>query len=230
MSIDIRLIKGPDELQAVLQLRRRIYGEELGYHLPLAPAGQPLAGEALDLSGHLFGAFAGPRLVGAVRVNYGSADPGRAGEGFGTYADFYGMRRFGSAYPLGISIVTRLMAEPEHRSGQTMARFGVALYEHTRDTQPQVDFCIIDCVPALKPLFLRIGYRQIGPVLQHPVAGAVLPLAFAVYHREHFVRVGSPLAAVCPRHDRDTAEWFDARFAGDVQPAAPASAAGAAIS
>jgi hypothetical protein len=229
MSIDIRLINGPDELQAVLQLRRRIYGEELGYDLPLAPAGQPLAGEALDLTGHLFGAFEGTRLVGAVRVNYASVDPGRAGDGFGTYADFYGMRRFGPAYPQGISIVTRLMAEPEHRSGQTMARFGVALYEHTRDTQPQVDFCIIDCVPALKPLFLRIGYRQIGPVLQHPVAGPVLPLAFAVYHREHFARVGSPLAAVCPRHDRATAEWFDAKFAGEVQPRAPAAAAGTSI-
>ena len=80
MSIDIRLINGPDELQAVLQLRRRIYGEELGYDLPLAPAGQPLAGEALDLTGHLFGAFEGTRLVGAVRVNYGSVDPGRAGD------------------------------------------------------------------------------------------------------------------------------------------------------
>jgi len=230
MSIDIRLIHGPDELQAVLQLRRRIYGQELGYALPPVAAGATLEPEALDFTGHLFGAFDGSRLVGAVRVNYGCASGELSAGGFGNYADFYGMSRFGPAYPQGISIVTRLMAEPEHRSGQTMARFGVALYEHTRDTQPQVDFCIIDCVPALKPLFLRIGYRQIGPVLQHPVAGAVLPLAFAVYHREHFVRVGSPLAAVCPRHDRAAAEWFDAKFAREVQPSAPAAAAGTSIS
>jgi hypothetical protein len=230
MSIDIRLIHGPDELQAVLQLRRRIYGQELGYALPPMPTGATLEPEALDFTGHLFGAFEGSRLVGAVRVNYGCTSGEPPADGFGPYADFYGMSRFGPAYPQGISIVTRLMAEAEHRSGQTMARFGVALYEHTRDTQPQVDFCVIDCVPALKPLFLRIGYRQIGPVLQHPVAGAVLPLAFAVYHREHFVRVGSPLAAVCPRHDRAAAEWFDAKFAGEVQPWAPAAAAGMSIS
>ena len=214
MSIEIRLIDGPDELQAVLRLRRRIYVEELGYALPPTPANQPLAAEPLDTTGHLFGAFEGTRLVGAVRVNYGSAGPD---SGFGSYAAFYGVTRFGPAFPQGISIVTRLMAEPAHRSGQTMVRFGVALYEHTRDTQPQVAFCIIDCVPALQPLFQRIGYRQIGPALQHPAAGTVLPMAFAVYHREHFQRVQSPLATVCPRHDRATADWFDAQFEPELQ-------------
>jgi hypothetical protein len=209
MSIEIRLINGPDELQAVLRQRRRIYEDELGYARDAAPDDHPLEAEALDATGQLFGAFDGPRLVGAVRVNYGSASPQG---GFGPYAAFYGMDRFGPAFPQGISIVTRLMAEPEHRTGQTMASFGVALYEHTRDTQPEVAFCIIDCVPALQPLFQRIGYRQIGPALKHPAAGTVLPMAFAVYHREHFRRVQSPLAAVCPRHDRVTADWFDMAF------------------
>ncbi len=209
MSLDIRLINGPDELQAVLRLRQRIYVEELGYALATSPADRPLEAEALDATGQIFGAFDGSRLVGAVRVNYGSDRPQG---GFGSYAAFYGMDRFGPAFPRGISIVTRLMAEPAHRTGQTMANFGVALYEHTRDTQPEVAFCIIDCVPALKPMFQRIGYRPIGPALQHPAAGTVLPMAFAVYHREHFLRVQSPLAAVCPRHDRRVAEWFDSTF------------------
>jgi hypothetical protein len=111
MSIDIRLIHGPDELQAVLQLRRRIYGQELGYALPPMPTGATLEPEALDFTGHLFGAFEGSRLVGAVRVNYGCTSGEPPADGFGPYADFYGMSRFGPAYPQGISIVTRLMAE-----------------------------------------------------------------------------------------------------------------------
>lgn len=217
MSLHIRPIAGPDELHAVLRLRRRIYVDELGYRLPLDADGA-LRAEPQDATGLIFGAFEGGELVGAVRVNYG--EEGQPEGGFGFYAGFYGMQRFGAACPAGISIVTRLMALPAQRNGATMAQFGVALYEHTRDHRPQVRFCIIDCVPALKGLFERIGYRSIGPALQHPAAGTVLPMAFAVYHREHFLRVGSPLAAVCPRHDVETADWFDACFGSMTEAAA----------
>lgn len=210
MSLDIRPVAGPAEMQAVLQLRREIYGDELGYRLLVEPDGS-LAPEPLDASGVVFGAFEGAQLVGAVRVNYG--DAARADGGFGFYAGFYGMQRFGREHPEGISIVTRLMALPAWRNGRTMAQFGVALYQHTCRHRPQVRYCLIDCVPPLKGLFEAIGYRQTGPALQHPVAGTVLPMGFAVYHRHHFERVGSPLAAVCPRHDADSADWFDATFA-----------------
>ncbi len=214
MNLTIRPVTADEEMQAVLRLRRQIYGDELGYRLLLEPDGS-LPPEPLDANGTVFGAFEGARLVGAVRVNYG--DAARADGGFGFYASFYGMHRFGREHPEGISIVTRLMALPAWRNGRTMAQFGVALYEHTRDHRPQVRYCLIDCVPPLKSLFEAIGYRQTGPALQHPVAGTVLPMGFAVYHRHHFERVGSPLAAVCPRHDAESAEWFDATFA--VEPA-----------
>lgn len=225
MSLHIRPIIGLAEFQAVLQLRRRIYVDELGYRVPLAADGS-LPPERLDIGGTVFGAFTDAgELVGTVRVNYG--DPAQPAGGFGSYLGFYGMQRFGQACPAGISIVTRLMVLPAHRTGESMVAFGQALYAHTRDHHPQIVFCIIDCVPALKGLFERIGYRQIGAAIAHPMAGTVLPMAFAVYDRAHFRRVGSPLLALCPRHDASTALWFEQQFnlAGDAQWASPTDAA-----
>lgn len=212
MSLVIRPVAGADERLAVRQQRQAIYVEELGY--------RPADDERLDATGVLFGAFDGTRLVGSVRVNYGEAD-----DAFGDYETLYRLRRFGPWFPQGISIVTKLMIEPAHRAGTLMARFGVALYEHTRRTRPQTMFCVIDCVPALAGFFLRLGYRPIGAPFLHPAAGTVLPMAFAVYDRLHFERVRSPLAAVCPLHDAASAAWLSRLLAqeqaGAVSEACP---------
>lgn len=214
MSLHIRQIQGAAELQAVHQQRQAVHACELGFR-PL-PADSPFAqaDAELDASGHLLGAFDGPRLVASVRVNYGDAALPHGG--FGPYAQMYRMDRFGPLFPAQISVVTKLVAEPAWRNGTLMAQFGVALYTHTRDTQPQVMFCMIDCVPMLRAFFEQIGYRQIGAPLQHPAAGTVLPMAFAVYDQQHFMRVCSPLAAVCPWHDPASVDWFESNFAAEL--------------
>lgn len=162
--------------------------------------------EPLDASGHIFGAFCDEGLVGSVRVNYG--DEGD----FGDYFELYGMDRFGAYAPAELCIVTKLMLLPAFRAGTLMARLRMAMYEHTRDHKPHMKFCLIDCIPPYQGYFERIGYRPIGPRIRHPAAGLVIPLAFPVYDLEHFGRIRSPLARVCPRHDRVSVGWFSKTF------------------
>ena len=214
MTLNIRPIQGAAELEAVRQHRQAVHAGELGFRALPEDSPFAVADAALDISGHLFGAFDGSRLVASVRVNYGETSLPEGG--FGPYAALYGMERFGPMFPSQISVVTKLVAEPAWRSGTLMSQFGVELYTHTRDTQPQVMFCLIDCVPMLKAFFEQIGYRQIGPPFQHPTAGKVLPLAFAVYDQQHFTKIGSPLAAVCPWHDTASVDWFERRFAAEL--------------
>jgi hypothetical protein len=203
MSIEIRPVTRPDELAAVHRQRYQIYVEELGYPQHHADHAARTVAEPLDGTGVVFGAFSRSQLVGSVRVNY---------EVFGEYQYLYDLQRFGPFLPDGLSVVTKLMIEPAWRAGTLMARMGVALYVYTRDHRPQTRFCVIDCVPRLKPFFLRLGYRQIGPPITHPAAGTVLPMAFAVYDIAHFKQVGSPLASVCPRHECESSEWFKRMF------------------
>lgn len=173
---------------------------------------QRTVAEPLDATGLLFGAFSDAQLVASVRVHY---------RDFGDYEAMYDLRRFGPYFPDGLSVVTKLMIDPDWRAGSLLARLGLALYVHTRDHCPQTKFCIIDCVPRLKPYFERLGYRQIGPAIAHPAAGAVIPMAFAVYDLAHFRRVRSPLASVCPSHDAESTAWFEDRFANELmQPVA----------
>ena len=214
MHAVIRIIRGDAELATVQRQRYATYVEAMGCSDRHADPGRAAIVEPLDDFGHIFGAFVEARLVASVRVNYGFA---AVDGGFGEYAQLQAMHRFAPYFPYRVSMVTRLVIDPCHRSGTLLARLGVALYVYTRDTRPDTAFCLIDCVPRLKAMFLRLGYRQIGAPFDHPTVGPVLPMAFAVYDQEHFRRVRSPLAAVCPRHEKLEADWFESRFCNELR-------------
>lgn len=218
--LDVRRVVGPEEMLAVRRLRRRVDVDELGYRMPVL-AGGALAAEPLDTDGVVFAAFVRGEVVGAARVNVGRD---RRDGGFGFFAGWYGLRRFDTApagaFPHGVALVSRLMLLPAWRSAAAVARLTLALYEHLRDREPQVRYGVTDCGPSQLRAHEQLGWRPIGPTLWHPMAGALLPLAFALYHREHLMRTGSPLAPACPRHDGASARWFDATFAPAVLAAA----------
>ena len=226
MAIDIRVVAAPHEVRAIQRQRYEIYIEELGYPQRHACYQSRIVAEPMDAVGVLFGAFEQDRLVASVRVNYGSVAAENGDDpALGEFTALYGLRRFGRWFPGGISVVTKLMIEPAHRAGTLMARLGLALYIHTRETRPATMFCVIDCVLALRSYFQRLGYRQIGPWFQHPAAGLVVPMAFPVYDRKHFEAVRSPLARACPRHDEISAAWFRSSFVHEPDRWHPAAAA-----
>lgn len=206
MAIEIRRVSSDDELQAVYRQRFAVYVSELGYRQTCADPHTGTVVEPWDANGHILGAFDGVHLVASVRANYASclASDG----GFGDYVLHYGMGRFGAWFPHGIGIATKLIIDPPYRAGTLLARLALALYVHTREHMPHTMFCLIDCVPSLRDIYGRLGYRQIAAPFLHPAAGCVIPMAMAIYDQAHLMDVRSPLARVCPHHDRESAAWL----------------------
>ena len=208
MAIEIRPVVLADELRAVQRQRYEIYVEELGFANPQAEPGVRIVADALDDTGQILGAFDGAVLAGSVRVNYGD---------FGEYAELDCVRRFGPYFPGRMMLITKLVIEPAHRAGTLMGRFGMALYLHTLDSHPQTMFGVMSCLPSNAGYFRRLGYRQIGAPFRHAAAGVTLPMAAAIYDKEHFRRIGCPLVKACPRHDEESSGWFARTFASEFE-------------
>ena len=214
MAVEIRPLANADELRAVQQQRYVVYVEELGYANPqVDPHANPWCNpnnrvvvDALDTTAQILGAFDGDELVGSVRINHGQ---------FGEYANLECVRRFEPYFPDRMMLITKLVIAPAYRAGTLMGRFGMALYEHTRDTHPQTLFGVISCVPAHVGFFQRFGYRQIGAAFRHSAAGLTVPMAVALYDKMHFRRVGCRVHKVCPHHESTSSEWFARTFADE---------------
>ena len=213
MSYDVMPVRDPDTMHSIARQRYEIYVEELGYHQVHANAACRTVVEPLDATGVLYAVRDGEALAGSARVNYGCDDPGPV---FGEYRQLYPMKRFGAAYPRQLCIVTKLMLAPSYRSGTLLSVVASGLYTHMRVLRPDVRFCLIDCVPPLRGVFERLGYRVIGSAFQHPAGPPVLPMAFVVYGRTHFERVGSPLARLCPHDDISGLTWFEQAFEQEI--------------
>ncbi len=207
--MQIRLIATAAEHRAVLRQRHEVFVREMGYGTRHADPHDPL-----DDEGFILGAFDGDRLVGSARLNYGTHRPDC---GFGEYAALRDLSRFGHYCPDRLFMVTRTIIEPTYRNGTLMGRFALAFYRHMREYRPECAFCLIDCVPAMKPLFARLGARQTGPAFEHPTAGAAVPMAYVLYDKKHFERVRSPVAAECPWHDAEVVDWFESTFASELE-------------
>jgi len=213
MSYDVMPVRDPDTMHSIARQRYEIYVEELGYHQVHADAVRRTVVEPLDATGVVYAVRDGEVLAGSARMNYGCDDPDLV---FGEYRQLYPMERFGAAYPRQLCIVTKLMLAPSYRSGTLLAVVASALHMHTRVLRPDMRYCLIDCVPQLRGVFERLGYRTIGSAFQHPAGPRVLPMAFVVYGRTHFSRVGSPLASLCPHDDISGLTWFEHEFEQEI--------------
>ena len=187
MAIEIRPVSSACELYAVQRQRYAIYIEELGYANPHADPCIRAVTDSLDATGQVLGAFDGEVLAGSVRINFGQ---------FGEYAALECVRRFVPYFPDRMMLITKLVIDRRYRAGTLMGRFGRALYVHARDTHPQTMFGVISCVPSHTGFFRRFGYRPIRETFAHPAAGLTVPMAVALYDRDHFRRIGCPVAKV----------------------------------
>ena len=211
MGTEIRRVASSEDMLAVRRQRYATYVGELQHRDPHANHVDRTIVEPLDDAGTTLGAFVGTRMVGSVRINY---------RDFGEYGELPSVRRFEPYLPDGLTLITRLAIDPPYRCGTLLARFGVELYRHTIATHPETMFGVIACVPALQGFYRRFGYRQIGPAFSHSYAGTTVPMAFAMYDREHLRQVGSAVFKLCPRHDAESSNWFAGTFAAEFESSA----------
>jgi hypothetical protein len=207
MSLEIRRVTEPAELEEVFRLRYRVYVQVLQYPQRYADHRSQMVREPLDEMGHILGAFEDGALLGSVRINYGSATA------FGDYGDLYKMQRFASYFPERLSICTKFIVARPRRASMIMIELGKACYAYTPVHQAGNVFNLIDCKPPLAKYFRRLGYRQVRPSIMHPDVGEVIPFVLPMFDRSYLRRIGSPFAKLLPGvQDDESVLWFYETF------------------
>jgi hypothetical protein len=208
MPITIRFVTEPDELLAIHRQRYAVYVEELKYPQKWADHVAGTVIEPLDATGHILGAFDNQgQLLGSVRLNYGVESD------FGEYVELYGMKQFGPYFPERLVLTTKMILDLGHRGGTLMLRLCQASLLHTKECFPKTAFALIDSKPPLDGYFQRLGFRPTGPMIQHPAAGSVVPMAFLFDDGEYLRRIGSPLKKFCSDvGETESVRWYQMAF------------------
>jgi hypothetical protein len=191
MSLVVRRVTDPAELQEVYRLRYRVYVEELGYPQRYADHRTGMVQEPLDETAHILGGFDQGRLAGTCRINFAAETD------LGDYVELYRLRHFAPFFPRQVSVTTKGMMLPDYRHGVPCLQMILDGYRYLRAACSDICFDFIDAKPHLLPLHRKIGYRQVAPAMPHPeVGGKVHPLVLVVRDRRYFQRIQSPLAGV----------------------------------
>lgn len=208
MPITIRLVTESNELLAIHRQRYVVYVEELKYPQKFADHAARTVIEPLDATGHILGAFDDHgALLGSVRLNYGVESD------FGEYVELYGMKQFGPYFPARLVLTTKMILDPQHRGATLMLRLCQASFLHTKERFPETAFSLIDSKPPLDGYFRRLGFRPTGPMIQHPSAGSVVPMAFLFDDGEYLHQIGSPLKKFYSDvGETESVRWYQTAF------------------
>jgi hypothetical protein len=184
MTIQIRLVTLPQELEEIYSFRYSIYVEEMGRIQLYADRENKRICEPLDNNCSLFAAYDNGEIVGTIRTNF-SRD-----SDLDYYANFYQMNRVGQYHPNHTSITTKLMIAPKYRKGTLAVRLASIAYANARKARIRYDF--IDVDPHLVDFFTRLGYRfhRRG---SHPEYGNVTVMIADLEDINHFVAIKSPI-------------------------------------
>lgn len=89
------------------------------------------------------------------------------------------------------AIATRMVVEPNYR--KTAASLVLMRTLYRIGLEDGLDLFAVSCEPALLPIYLRMGYRAVGPAWAKPDGGYRIPAFMAAYDLAHLTRVRSPL-------------------------------------
>jgi hypothetical protein len=211
MSLEIRRVTEPAELEEVFRLRYRVYVQELQYPQRYADPCSQTVREPLDEMGHILGLFDHSRLVGTCRINPAAESD------LGEYVELYQLQRFVPFFPRHVSVTTKGMILPEYRAGVPCLKMVLDCFRYLRMLTPAICFNFIDARPHLLPLHRKVGYRQVFPNFQHPDFGKVVhPLVLVVRDQGYLRWIQSPLASVETDDGSDendsSVQFFYARF------------------
>ena len=140
-------------------------------------------------------------------MNYGKESD------LGLYVGFYRLEEYAPFFPRSVSITTKMMVAAKYRRSNLAVRLAKACYASASSFGIRFDF--MDCNPHLKPVFERLGYRQVMDNAFHPEYGEVHPMVHAVYDRDFMEQIGSPFAPLARElkiANDDSVTFFYKRF------------------
>jgi hypothetical protein len=139
-----------------------------------------------DRLGYLFAAFDGDQIVGCIRCNLlrdGLVEP---------HARLLRFDRLGPDEIARSSVSSRLLVASDHRGTPTAVRLAQACFRAGLAKGVAQDFILVK--PELATLYQRLGYRPLGPNLDHPEVGPVCPLRLDLTDFAHLQAARSLLA------------------------------------
>jgi len=182
----IRSATSQADRERIYRFRYQVYVEEMRRLQKYADHTTRRIEEPFDLTGHLLIAESGPDVVGTLRTNRASLTS------LGYYIDLFQLLSLGPAWPDHVTLTTKLMVAPSHRSGRLAIRLAREMYRYGSERGVRVD--IIDCNAHLRGFFTRLGYRPYMGTAIHPEYGEVLPMRLDVEDIAYLRSLQSPLA------------------------------------
>jgi len=165
--VEVLLCRTEEMLENAMRMRYRVYCEELGRSSPYADHELKVIRDNLDEFGHTFVAIDEGRAIGTLRANLASD-----GE-LGTLEEIYGMS-VSANHPEKTMICTKFIVEKTRRGGPASMDLIGAMASYA--LKAGILECFIDCIPALIPLYTRIGFEPAGEKFFHYENGPSVPM------------------------------------------------------
>jgi GNAT superfamily N-acetyltransferase len=214
-ELEIRVATSAAERERIYRFRYEVYVARLGRQARDADHRRRTLREDLDDDSTLIHATSNGAMVGVARSTV--CTPALLATPLATS---FALDRFRAHAPKRLMISSRLMVDPRWRSAHIGARVMAFMYERCRDLDALFDFC--HCRPELVGFYEILGHRRYLAPFDHPEAGPLEPMVFALQDTIHLAHVGSPLlplALARPHNDVGSGRWLAREIAtGDAAP------------
>ncbi len=175
-DVEIVAARDPSTLALVQHLRYLVLVGEKNGDPPGTDHVRRLVGDELDATGATFAAFAGPALVGTVRVNI------LADGAVGAYAEAYGLDALGPGHEPRTAVVTRLISRGE-RSNAVLAKLVAAVLGVVAEREAR--FIAIGVEDHLIGFYTSMGFTHLKDDVLSPAGGRRTVLLFDVEDPRH---------------------------------------------
>jgi CRP-like cAMP-binding protein len=213
MDIQVRPVKGEEELAAVRRLRYDVYVRELG-RAPMAGEldhGQVI--EAEDEGSIIYAAFDGETPVASLRMTpVETLDPASP------WHSLYGLKSF----PVPASaqaVLSRLVVRADQRATMVAPQLLAAAYDAFRGAGGELIF--LRCAANMVPIYEVIGCRRYKPGAEDEEAGFRVPMVMIAGDWTYFEAVKSPLIDNVQLHapNLTIGDWFEVEYPEYSRPA-----------
>jgi predicted GNAT family N-acyltransferase len=182
-------------MEAVYRFRYEIYVEEMGRRQKDADHARRRIEDRYDQHGVNLCAFDRDRVIGVMRMNFGSD------ASLGGYESFYDIAGAGNACPRQSGIATRFMVASDVRKGRLAVDIMSGAFHLSLERR--IDYCFMDCNDHLVDFFTKVGFVEYAPVKTHPEYGDVHLMRFDLRDPRHLRASWSPFREAWLRYTAD---------------------------
>jgi len=193
---ELRPPRDDSERVAAYRLRYDLYVVEQGLFGDTADHQRRILTDASDEHAYTIIALCAGNVVGTARCVHGGG-----GRFTNEDSETFDLQFFSDVVDESeISICSRLLVHPEHRTGGLPERMVAHLFAEL--VERGIEILLADCEPHLVNKWSRLGFRAYG-MCEHPTNGTLIRLALIVGDTKHLESIGSPLLSIASKWSKD---------------------------